>query len=210
MIVVNTLSTGGDWRIGALDERQLRSIRHCRRQAQEHRAHRVSLPPNAARLAGALIADGRLSVADIARTVGNNPATVRRHLAALLVTDRLAFRCDITHAALGLPITATYFVRAAQHDLPRTKAALLGISRLRVGLQVTGEANVIFSVFTRSMQDLAFFDESLAKHLPWIDVISSLVLLRSRKRMSWLLDENDHRTDVLVPPSVLGNLPASE
>ncbi len=206
MIVVNTFGTGGDWRIGALDDRQLQLIRRRRTETHDRRAHRNHLPTDAARLAEALLADGRLSVADIARTVGENPATVRRHLAALLVTDRLSFRCDLNHTTVGLPITATYFVRVSHQDLQRAKAALRGISRLRVGVQVTGEANLIFSVLSRSMSDLAAFDESLAKHVPWIDVVDSLVLLRSRKRMGWLLDPQGRRTEDHVPPTVLQHL----
>jgi len=181
-VVVHAHHTGGDWRAGALDGDQVAALRRARDQGlEEHAAARERVPEGAWSIVAALASAPRLSVAELARSLDRNPATVRRHLGAVLSGERLAFRCDVAHDIVGLPVTATYIVRVPQAELPRVVAALRHTPELRMCLQVTGEANLIFSVLGRSVAAVGAFGDALGRRLPQVQVLESLLILRAVK-----------------------------
>lgn len=94
------------------------------------------------------------------------------------------------------------FVRVPPSDLARTVTLLSTLTQLRLMLGVMGEVNLVFSVFGRSVAGVAAFEETLGRRLPWLEHVESLLLLRSVKRMGWVLDEQGRRTDRLVVPAV--------
>lgn len=207
-VVLSVFGTGNDWRAGTLDSDQLAELRRLKRSTgasdgSEMPATGGQLPAESWEIAVQLMHHGRLSVAELARAIDRNPATVRRHLAALLSTNRLSFRCDMMHSLVGFPVTASFFARVPSSELASTVEKLQRLPQLRMGLQVTGEANLIFSVFMRSVHDVARFQHQIGVLVPAISIIESMVLLRSRKRMGWLLDEAGRSTGELVPPAVL-------
>lgn len=218
-VVVGVFGTGHDWRVDALDEHQLARLHELGGDGAAPATElavgspppvpdgqTARLPDDSWAIAQQLVRDGRMSVADLARAVDRNPATVRRHLASLLTSRRLSFRCDLQHSAVGLPVTATFFARIPPAEIPEALARLRRLPRLRMGLQVTGEATVIFSVLTQTVHDVARIQEVLGRMLPRAEVVESMVLLRSRKRMGWVLDEAGRRTGELVAPAVLGSI----
>lgn len=206
-VVLNAFGTGADWRAGTLDADQLAELRRLRgnngTDISEPASPSDHLPPESWEIAEQLVRNGRLSVAELARAIDRNPATVRRHLAALLATRRLSFRCDIMHNLVGYPVTAAFFARVPSAELAGAVEKLQRLPQLRMGLQVTGEANLIFSVLMRSVNDVARFQHQLGVLVPSIGVMESMVLLRSRKRMGWILDDAGRNTGELVPPVVL-------
>lgn len=207
-VVVNVFGTFNDWRAGTLDADQIAELRRVRRsnglvEGSEATSAVASLPSESWEIAEQLVANGRLSVAELSRAIDRNPATVRRHLASLLASNRLSFRCDMVHALVGYPVTAAFFAKVPSIEIGPTIEKLQRLPQLRMGLQVTGEANLIFSVFMRSVHELARFQHQIGLLLPSVVVLESMVLLRSRKRMGWLLDEGGYNTRELVPPQVL-------
>lgn len=210
-VVLNVFGTGADWRAGTLDSEQMAELRRLRgagggsngADVNEPASASDHLPPESWEIAEQLVRNGRLSVAELARAIDRNPATVRRHLAALLATRRLSFRCDIMHGLVGYPVTAAFFARVPSAELAGAVEKLQRLPQLRMGLQVTGEANLMFSVLMRSVNDVARFQHQLGMLVPSIGVMESMVLLRSRKRMGWILDEAGRNTRELVPPVVL-------
>lgn len=103
-------------------------------------------------------------------------------------------------------MTSAWFVRVPPSDLARTVTLLSTLTQLRLMLGVMGEVNLVFSVFGRSVAGVAAFEETLGRRLPWLEHVESLLLLRSVKRMGWVLDEQGRRTDRLVVPAVLDRL----
>lgn len=204
-VVVRTLATGSDWRLNALSERQLALVR-C---LESHVDGGGSAEPrDLAPLLEALALDPRASLADLARETGLTPATVRRRMQALLAGDRVILRCDVAHADLGLPVTSAYFAQVAPADIPRTVAILRTIPGLRLCLQVTGQHNMIFSVLNPSVAAVADVQATLGKNLPWVRFTESRLMLRTLKRMGWVLDADGRPTGRIVPPAVFGVDPA--
>lgn len=190
--------------MGALDAQQVNAITTAMVASTEAaRSTSGQLPDDAAAITDLLLRDARLSVAEIARTMHRPPATVRRHLRQLLASDLLTFRCDVAHETFGLPLTAAFFASVAQPDLVRTVQALKTLPQLRMCLQVTGARNLIFSVLARSLEDMGTTHEMIAARLPWMEVSEAHLLLRSVKRMGWMLDIDGKRTGDYVYPDVL-------
>ena len=198
-VVVKILYTGSDWRVGVLSDRQ------------KAEAQRVTPadgggpmgPRDLAPLLDALTPDPRASLADLARDTGLTPATVRGRMHSLLAGDRVVLRCDVAHADFGLPVTSAYFARVAPADIPRTVAGLVSLPTLRMCLQITGEHNLIFSLLSPSVAGVAAVQAALGKHLPWVQITESRLILRTPKRMGWVLDPDGRPTGRVVAPTVL-------
>lgn len=204
-VVVETIAIGADWRLGALDPSQVAVMERARDldRAEAAAMRRDRLPADAWSLARALLHDGRATYAELSRAVARPAPTVRRHLGALLASDVLTVRCDLAHDAVGVPLTAVFFGHVAATDLPATTAAVRAIPQLRLGLQVTGEANLVLSVFGRTPAELASLQEHVTARLPRVEIREMHVLLRSVKRVGWMLDRDGRRTGAYVVPSAL-------
>lgn len=204
-VVHDVMRGGSDWRLGNLDAEQV-SAAEALAPDGDASSSRPAVPGGAGALAALLTRDARMPIADLARGVGATAATTRRHLDRLVASGALAFRCDLAHDAADWPVTSAWFVRVPPSDLARTVTLLSTLTQLRLMLGVMGEVNLVFSVFGRSVSGVAAFEETLGRRLPWLEHVESLLLLRSVKRMGWVLDEQGRRTDRLVVPAVLDRL----
>jgi len=212
-VVTQVIRDGSAWRLDDLDSDQIAEAGRLDRLARADLgqwaprgaapapARAEPLGPEDRALVAALARDGRASVAELARRTQGTPATVRRRLARLVGTETIRFRCEVAHAAAGWPITAIWFARVPPAESERTIAALGSLAHLRLGVQTTGEANLVFSVFSRSVAGVASFEKALGGSVR-IEVLRSMFLLRSVKRMGWIVDESGRRTGSLVVPAV--------
>ncbi|HET8599595.1 MAG TPA: Lrp/AsnC family transcriptional regulator [Segeticoccus sp.] len=198
---------GSSWRLRALDGSQRAAL-----EAVAHRAHIEGRRPGAGHapmpvrlrpIVQELARDGRATAADLARATGRNPATVRRQLATVIASGRLAFRCEVAQEHTRWPIVCNWQARVptAEHD--RTARALATLPELRLCLTTTGEANLYFTVWAESLPDLLRIERLLAERLPWLELRGSTVTLRQLKRMGWLLHPDSRCTGEVVAPEVL-------
>ncbi|MGH3439459.1 MAG: Lrp/AsnC family transcriptional regulator [Sciscionella sp.] len=192
---------GNGWRLRALDQHRRASFEALARPAVADPS--ADLPSSAAELIAGLATDGRRTAAELARATGRNPATVRRQLARVLASRILSFRCELAQGHTRWPINCTYLARVAPEHHERTVASLKTLPELRLCVSTTGETNMMFSVWMRSVNDLLHLEQRLGKHLPWLDVVDSAVTMRTVKRMGWLLDEQGAATGAVVVPSAL-------
>ncbi|MFL6052833.1 MAG: hypothetical protein ACJ72W_07955 [Actinoallomurus sp.] len=88
-------------------------------------------------------------------------------------------------------------------------ASLRTLSELRLCASTTGETNMVFTVWMASVGDLLHLEQRLGHHLPWLDIMDSAVVLRTAKRMGWLLDEHGAATGEVVVPTALKPEPLS-
>lgn len=194
-------SEGSDWRLDALDPPQQRQAAaanetHPRRpltaDVKEHWP-----------LVAALSRDARTPVADLARLSHRNAATVRRQLAALLAAEVLSFRCDASPAVSGWPIACSWLARVNPGDLPQTIAQLSALSQLRMCASVTGDANLVFTVYSRTLHGLSRFERAVGQHVPALQPVETMIHLRTHKKMGWLLAPDGRCTGEVVVPEVL-------
>lgn len=192
---------GNAWRLGALDAARRAAFEALARSPASRSA---SEPPREAwPLIEGLARDGRSSAADLARMTGRNPATVRRQLARLVSSGILSFRCELAQGHSRWPVNCTYLARVPAAEHHRSVASLKTMPELRLCVSTTGETNMMFAVWVASVGELMTLEQRLGKHLPWLDIVDSAVILRTVKRMGWLLDERGAATGEVVVPSAL-------
>ena len=133
--------------------------------------------------------DGRRSVAQLAELTGTSPSTVRRRLDRAVRERVVSFRCEVSNALSGWPISATFWVSVAPDVLEPTARAVAGVPHVRLCAAVTGSSNLIVTVWLRSLGDLQRLEALLADRFPGLGVDDRAVALRIPKRIGWLLDE---------------------
>jgi DNA-binding Lrp family transcriptional regulator len=193
---------GSRWRLDALDPHQAAAL-HALRTSAAPSGTPPSPPRDAGPLVEALAADGRVSAAEVARRTGRNPATVRRQLARLLASERLALRCEVAQVQSRWPISCSWLARVPAHEHDRTVKALATLPELRLCASTTGETNMMMTVWVRSPADLLRLERLLGERLPWLDLVDTAITLRTAKRMGWLLDAEGRCTGAVVPSSAL-------
>lgn len=186
------------WRLDALDRDQQSSLTSDRGRSQ---GTDPPLPPKDYwPLVEALSRDGRRSAADLARVTGRNPATVRRQLARLLSSGMVSFRCEIARLRSRWPVVCTWLARVPQQELTSTVRSLMTLPDLRLCTSITGDANLMFQVWTNSPSELLSLEHRMSEKLPSMTLAESVLELRAPKRMGWLLDPSGRSTgDVVVP-----------
>ncbi|MEB3369651.1 Lrp/AsnC family transcriptional regulator [Saccharopolyspora mangrovi] len=192
---------GADWRLDALDREQQLAVRDAARHAETPAPGRIpdSYWPVVQRLAQ----DGRQNAAEIARALGRDPATVRRQVARLLATDALAFRCEVAGLRSRWPIVCTWFAQVPMTELDHTVRSLSTLPELRLLVSTAGQSNLMFLLWARSSGDLMRIERSVNEKLPWLRLSESVLTLRTRKRMGWILDRHGRTTGELVLPHTL-------
>lgn len=200
-LVTDVHAEGGDWRLDALDRAQRARLGSLTRGTERAPSR---LPERYLPIMEALALDGRAAAADVARTTGRNPATVRRQLTRLLASGALSFRCEIAQLRTRWPVVCTWFAQVSAGELERTVRSLRTIPELRLCLSTSGRSNLVFTVWARSANDLNRLERRMSEKLPWLTLVESTLTMRMPKRMGWLLDESGRNTGTLVEPEVFG------
>lgn len=192
---------GKDWRLQSLDQRQREGFEMMGRAPGQT----GPMPRDPGPIVDALLRDGRAGAADIARLTGRNPATVRRHLARVVGSGALSFRCEIAQDPTLWGLHCTWLARVAEEEKERTVAALATLPELRLCVSTTGETNLLVSVWARSPSDLMRLERLVGERMPWFALVESVVMLRTIKRFGWVVDDRGRATGEVVPPLVIGD-----
>ncbi|MDI2132106.1 Lrp/AsnC family transcriptional regulator [Yinghuangia seranimata] len=138
----------------------------------------------------ALATDGRRTHDEIARLVGLSEPTVRRRVDYLRREGHVHFRAVVDPAALGLPVEAILWIKAAPTRVPQLGDALLLSPNVRYAAAVMGEHQVVADVTVADRAALyAFVTEA-----PWVrhaENVETSLVVRALKRSGIL----DHRAD---------------
>ncbi|WP_432557583.1 Lrp/AsnC family transcriptional regulator [Granulicoccus sp. GXG6511] len=194
-LVTNLHTEGSSWRLDALDPEQQRAVQaqmSCG-QAGGHPA-----PPDS-RLLRALAQDGRASVASLAREVGRPSSTVHRELGHLRGHRQVVSRCDVAPELSGWSIEWSWFANVPMGAKTAVIETLRHRPELRMCASTTGAANLVFSMRARHFDELAQFERMLAAAHPTLTPNETMVHLRARKRMGWLLTQEGRATEVVAP-----------
>lgn len=189
---------GSLWRLDALDRAQQAQLRSAV-PATDARSG-ATIPDEYWPLVTALAEDGRRSAADLARSTGRNYATVRRQVAKLLSSEALSLRCEVAQVRTRALVVCTWLAYVPPADLDRTVQSLVTLPELRLCASVSGDANLMFTLWTASATELARVERLLSEKLPWLRLRESVLDLRTRKRMGWLLDSQGFSTGQVVVP----------
>lgn len=191
-LVTHLHSEGTHWRLHALEPSAHDALQQDAEQPRP--AEAVKLDELDRRLAALLSADGRASCAALARTTGTSTATARRRIAAMLRSRALTLRCEVAAPLAGLPVTATIRGRVGPDRAGEVAAGLAGLPQVRLCATITGEHNLLATVWVRSVDSIQRLEQSLARKFPSFDLHHTLVNLHTPKRMGRLLDRSGRAT----------------
>lgn len=191
-----------EWRLNILDKNQLATLRDLRQHGQPDGQHgaasAAALPESHLDLLPFLARDGRATAADIARDLGRHPATVQRQLNRVLASGLLLFRCDLAQGFSAFPVTCQWFVNvpAGQHE--QAAAAIRTISNIRLSASTTGPTNFVIIMWLKSLADIMTAELALQQKVPGIELVESVVMLRTVKRVGWMLNEDTTASGAVV------------
>ncbi|MDP9989166.1 Lrp/AsnC family transcriptional regulator [Arthrobacter sp. FW306-05-C] len=197
-------SSGDDWRLNVLSRAQLATLRTLASPPAPDSTQAAQLPQNHLDLLPFLARDGRATAADIARSLGRHPATVQRQLNRVLASGILSFRCEIAQAYSSFPVTCQWFVNvpAGQHDA--AAAQIRTISNVRLSASTTGPTNFVIIMWLQTLADVMSAELALQQKVPGIDIVESAVMLRTVKRVGWMLKEDTTASGAVVHAGNLG------
>jgi DNA-binding Lrp family transcriptional regulator len=197
-------SSGDDWRLNVLSRSQLAALRTLAPTAGAESAQAAQLPQSHLDLLPFLARDGRATAADIARALGRHPATVQRQLNRVLASGILSFRCEIAQAYSSFPVTCQWFVNvpAGQHDA--AAAEIRTISNVRLSASTTGPTNFVIIMWLHTLADVMSAELALQQKVPGIEIVESAVMLRTVKRVGWMLKEDTTASGAVVHAGNLG------
>ena len=190
---------GNRWRLDALDAGQIDAVRALHR-TDAAGGSRVDLyGPVYAPLARELGRDGRAGAAELAVRVGRPASTVRRQLAALVRSGTLVFRCEVAQLLTRWPVCVTWWIRLPTAAIEPAVERVRRDPRVRLCISLTGPSNFLVTAWTRSMTELVRMQNLLEREIPAAEIIDTSVILRTRKRMGWLLHPDGRCTGETVP-----------
>ncbi|WP_163167880.1 Lrp/AsnC family transcriptional regulator [Arthrobacter sp. Alg241-R88] len=200
-------SGGYAWRLNVLDRAQVAAL-----QAKAGPEAAGSAPPESVveplpeshlALLPFLARDGRATAADIARALDRHPATVQRQLNRVLASRVLSFRCEVAQKFSGYPVTCQWFanVPAGRHEAAAVE--LRGLRNVRLSASTTGRTNFVIIMWLQSLADVMNAELALQQRIPGIELVESVVMLSTVKRVGWMLNQDSTATGrVIVPAAV--------
>ncbi|WP_232668555.1 Lrp/AsnC family transcriptional regulator [Pseudonocardia sp. TRM90224] len=155
--------------------------------------------PTYAPLVDVLALDGRASATQLARATGRPESTVRRQLARLLRSGRLRFRCEVAQMWTAWPVSATWWCRVPANAQAGLVEAVRREPRVRLCMSVTGPENILIGMWTASVADVMRMRAWLETHLGGGMIADTAVVLRTRKRIAWMLHPDGRCTGEVHP-----------
>lgn len=151
----------------------------------------------------ALTREPRIPIATLARATDLTASTASRHLADLLGSGALAIRLDTAPGVGGWGVTCSWMGQLPLGERARAIDRLCRQPQVRLCMSTTGPSNLTWTIFARSNEGIAKFEEIMGSLIPALTPTESLVHLRIRKKMGWLTDASGHATGEVVVPTVL-------
>lgn len=208
------LHTGGDaWRLNILSKAQQAALKALARPGpsdpERPDAVREPLPASHLDLLPYLAKDGRATAADIARGLGRNPATVQRQLNRVLASGILSLRCEVAQRYSSFPVTCQWFVNvpAGQHEA--AAAEIRTIRNVRLSASTTGPTNFVIIMWLQSLASVMDAELALQQKVPGIELVESVVMLTTVKRVGWMLNEDSTASGAVVVPAGSAQLGSS-
>jgi DNA-binding Lrp family transcriptional regulator len=179
--VLHYFRTLQGWRPETLSADQADALRSQAGADLGAAAVRQELNRQDSELVEALSADGRMSFEALARRIGVSEATARRRCEWLLATNQVQLRVVVQPAALGLPLEALLWIRAAPQKVESLGRSLAQLPMVRYAAAIAGDYQLVADVTVRDLPSLyrLITGSDWAAHATAVDVS---ILLDARKR----------------------------
>ncbi|NQD89816.1 Lrp/AsnC family transcriptional regulator [Paenarthrobacter sp. CM16] len=196
--------SGYAWRLNVLTKGEQQALRALAGPETNHPAgpdaSATPLPESHLALIPFLARDGRATAAEIARALGRNPATVQRQLGRVLASRMLSFRCEVAQQFSGYPVTIQWFanVPPGRHEAAAIESR--AIRNVRFAASTTGRTNFTIIMWLRSLAEVLEMELTVQQRIPGIELVESVVMLNTAKRVGWMLNPDSTATGKVVAP----------
>lgn len=197
-------ASGGTWRLNVLSRAQQAAVKTMAgpdAPGVVRAAARDDLPASHLALLPYLAKDGRATAADIARGLGRHPATVQRQLNRVLASGILSFRCEVAQRFSAFPVTCQWFVNVPAGRHEEAAAELKTMRNVRLSASTTGPTNFVIIMWLQSLADVMSIELVLQQKVPGIVLVESVVMLRTVKRVGWMLNPDSRASGAVVVPA---------
>lgn len=178
------LRVAKDWDPGVLlpeESRRLAELNEFVTPAYEVRCDVPALDAVDEKISTELARFGRSTFVDLSRLAGVSESTVRRRVAKLVTSGRIALRAVFAPRLVGLPLTAILRLSVRPRHMSEVTSLVSAESRIRNAVITTGRFDLLIQLDTKSRADL---QEVLSNHpmMKPVDHVETSVVLRSAKR----------------------------
>ncbi|WP_293698766.1 Lrp/AsnC ligand binding domain-containing protein [uncultured Agrococcus sp.] len=189
--------TGEQWRLSSLSSEQQRRVGRLNPSSNADETGSFEPSPQ---LLDILAHNGRATAADIARLTGVHATTAQRQLNKARRMPSLLWRCDVSQAAAGYPITCHWFARLAADLHGRAATELAKLPGVRLCTSTTGATNFLVTMWLSGMEEVARMEEQLLELIPSMQLVESAVTMQIIKRSGWMLTPDGRATGEVVRP----------
>ncbi|XAS67118.1 Lrp/AsnC family transcriptional regulator [Micrococcaceae bacterium Sec5.7] len=197
-------TSGYAWRLNVLSRAEQQALRSLAgpEAAGPSTSDAVSapLPDSHLALFPFLARDGRASAAEIARALGRHPATVQRQLGRVLSSRLLSFRCEIAQKYSAYPVTCQWFANVPPGGHEAAATELRAVRNVRFTASTTGRTNFVIIMWLRSLADVLEMELAIQQRIPGIELVESVVMLNTAKRVGWMLTPDSTASGAVVVP----------
>lgn len=144
-----------------------------------------------------LSVNGRVTAAEVGRTLGVSPSTAARAIRRLLATGAVTPRVEIQPDLIGYPLNAVVSIDVRPRDIRGTLDALAAHPNVRLLSTVTGDSPVSLAGVFQGPEALARFLRDDLGGLPGLRSMSSVAGLRLARR--YWIDRDGMRLGDQVP-----------
>ncbi|MZD04870.1 AsnC family transcriptional regulator [Streptomyces sp. SID5785] len=184
---------GGDWRMRALSnaDRVRLPLRSPSGRVSFSDTGHSGYSRADQELLAVLGRDGRIGHRALGQELGVSEHTAARRLRRMLADGSAVLRCDFAHRMAGLTASVLYRARVPHAACGEIGAALARLEQVRLSVSVSGEDNLLVHALLHGLSGAETFEESLSDRFPTMSITARTVVLRTVKRVGWLLDERE-------------------
>lgn len=212
---IQMLQHGGRWRADGLSASEAQAVAELNpRNSREKLAgtsKQVDLDsPLSKAIIELLYLDGRMSATEVWKRLHeghgfeSSLSTVHRRLSAIVDSQRLALRCDVSAEEVGFPVSVALWCRLPADHISILVGKLgarsggVAFPEIRSIFVTSGETNLHFTLWLRSVEHLQEFEARLAKLGPELVIMDRSLSLSTPKRFGAVL-KNGRRVRTVGP-----------
>lgn len=185
---------GTEYRIPALSADQAAAVR----RTLPDTPRRTTPNPATVALIDALSGDVRLPVSEISACTGRSASSVSRGIEALLQAEWVRWRVDFAYNLMGWEGSALLWMAVPPAEMTGVAGCLAGMPQVRMCSSVTGRANLVASLWLRTLEELDVVESRLSREFPRAHILDRWVVPRALKRVGHVFDA-DGRWQRYVP-----------
>jgi len=121
----------------------------------------------------------------------------------VLSSGLLSFRCEMAQKFSGYPVSCQWFANVPPGQHEAAAAELRSLRTVRLSASTTGSTNFVIVMWLHSLADVMNAELALQQRIPQIELVESVVILNTAKRVGWMLNPDSTASGAVVVSGIL-------